>query len=93
MRHYYIYYRIPLDQAANIAAAIQVLQQQLEAKLGIRGRLLKKRDEPNLWMEIYEGISESREFEAALSAAEMQTGIAGLLSPGEKRHIECFEEN
>jgi hypothetical protein len=53
MRHYYIYYRIVPDQADTIAAAIQVIQQQLETSLGIRGRLLKKRDEPNLWMEIY----------------------------------------
>lgn len=92
MRHYYIYYRIAPDQAADIAAAIQIIRQQLRKTLGINGRLLKKRDEANLWMEIYEDILDSGEFEAALSAAETQSGIAGLLSPGETRHIECFED-
>ena len=92
MRHYYIYYRFSPDQADAIAAAVQSIQQQLKAKLGISGRLLKKRDEPNLLMEIYEGILESREFEEALRAAEIQSGIAGLLSPDEKRHVECFED-
>ena len=92
MRHYYIYYRIAPAQAAAIAAAVQGIQQQLESKLGICGRLLKKHDEPDLWMEIYEGVAESVEFEAALHAAEMQSGITGLLSTGETRHIECFED-
>lgn len=93
MRHYYIYYRIVPAQADAVAAAVQGIFRQLEIELGIHGRLLNKRDEPNLWMEIYEGIAGSEEFEAALSAAEIQCGIAGVLSPDEKRHIECFEEN
>lgn len=92
MRHYYIYYRIAPAQAANITAAVQCMQQRLAIVCGIRGRLLKKRDEQNLWMEIYENIADSQEFEAALRAAEIQCGIAGLLSPGEIRHVECFED-
>lgn len=92
MRHYYVYYRIAPEQAAAVAVAVQVMQQQLDAKLGIRGRLLKKYDEPNLWMEIYEDIFASQEFEAALCAAEVHSGIADLLNPGEKRHWECFED-
>lgn len=92
MRHYYIYYRIAPAQASATGAAVQFMQKQIAAQLKIHGRLLKKRDEPNLWMEIYEDISDSAEFEAALSAAENQSGIAGLLSPGDKRHIECFED-
>jgi len=92
MRHYYIYYRIAPAQAKLIAGAVRLIQQQLAAQLDIHGRLLTKCDEPNLWMEIYEGITASVEFETALLAAEIQSGIAGLLGPDETRHIECFEE-
>lgn len=91
MLHYYIYFRIPAERATDIANAIQRMQQIIQAQLGITGRLLKKRDEPNLWMEIYENLPEDSGFEAVLTLAEEQSGIAVLLGPEGQRHIECFK--
>lgn len=91
MLHYYIYFRIPAERADAIDSAIQRMQQTIQAQLGITGRLLKKRDEPNLWMEIYENLPEDSGFEAVLTLAEEQSGIAVLLGPEGQRHIECFK--
>ena len=91
MYHYYIYFRIAPEQAAEIKAAVQQLQSVIHVQLGITGRLLIKRDAPNTWMEVYENIAEPSEFEAVLRLAEEQAGIAKLLSPGETRHLECFK--
>ncbi len=91
MYHYYIYFRIPSERASDIEVAIQRIQFAVKAQLGVSGRLLKKRNEPNLWMEVYENLPEKSGFEDALRLAEDQTGIAALLEVGEKRHIECFE--
>lgn len=91
MHHYYIYFRIAPEHAAEIKAAVHQLQSVINAQLGITGRLLFKRDEPNTWMEVYENIAESSKFEAVLRLAEEQTGIAKLLGSGETRHLECFK--
>ena len=92
MHHYYIYYRIAAEQAPHVTIAVQAIQSQIETRHGIRGRLLKKRNEPNLWMEVYENVPENVAFEGALTAAVLQSGIADFLSPDETRHVECFED-
>ena len=91
MDHYYIYFRIPAERAAAIETAIHHLQLAIKEQLGINGRLLKKRDEPNLWMEVYENLPEHSGFEDVLERLEAQIGIAELLGANEKRHIECFK--
>lgn len=90
MRHYFIYYRIAHEQIPPIESAVQRMRLEIEAQSGIIGRLLKKCDDPNLWMEIYENIPEDLAFEQILSRAEGQSGLAKLLGAGE-RHVECFQ--
>lgn len=92
MRHYYIYYRIQPKFTAAIETAIQRMQLEIKAQLGITGRLLKKRDDPELWMEVYENVAENAAFEEVLHLLETETAIADLLDPGSKRHIECFQD-
>ena len=43
-------------------------------RCGVRGRLLTKRGEPNLWMEVYEGVQDGGLFESALAG---RSGVAG----------------
>lgn len=91
MLHYYIYFRMSVERTAEIANAVQHIQKTIQSRLGISGRLLKKRDEPNLWMEVYENLPEHTDFEAVLKLAEEHSGIVALLGPQGKRHIECFK--
>ncbi len=87
---YYIYYRVDAGKIAACTTAVQKLQATLLAKTGIRGRVLKKRDEPLLWMEIYEQVADEAKFEWELAEAVAASGIATLLQPGNARHTECF---
>jgi len=70
-------------------AAVQQIQYEIEAQFSVAGRLLKKRDEPLMWMEIYENVAASAAFEAALNVVENKASIMRYLADGQ-RHLECF---
>ena len=53
---YYIYYRVAPDKAEGCAPKIKELFAAVKQATGVAGRLLKKRGEPLLWMEIYENV-------------------------------------
>lgn len=89
---YYIYYRVDADKTAACAAATQQLLTTVHEKTGVQGRVLKKRNEPLLWMEIYEQVTDEAQFEWELAEAVAASGIAALLQAGSARHIECFAE-
>ena len=87
---YYVYYRVTQPQQAG--AAVRDMQSQLLVRSGVRGRLLIKRDQPGLWMEVYEGVNDAPAFETELDRLIAATKLEGFLAPGSRRHSECFEE-
>lgn len=89
---YYIYYRVDAAQVDVCADAVQKLLGAVRDRTGIQGRVLKKRNEPLLWMEIYEPVADEAQFEWELAEAVAASGITALLQDGSARHIECFAE-
>jgi hypothetical protein len=89
---YYIYYRVDAAQAEACAKAAQKLLAAVHQRTGIQGRILKKRNEPLLWMEIYEPVADEAKFEWELAEAVAASGISPLLQDGSARHTECFAE-
>lgn len=89
---YYIYYRVDAAQADACAASVQKLLTAVQERTGIQGRVLKKRNEPLLWMEIYEPVADEAKFEWELAEAVAASGITALLQDGSARHTECFAE-
>lgn len=87
---YYIYYRVA--QAGEASALVRQLQSAIRERLGIDGRLLKKRDEPSMWMETYEGVGDAAEFESVLASLVEYMNFSGVLAAGSARKAECFEE-
>ena len=87
---YYVYYRVTQPQQAGVA--VRGMQSELLVRNGVRGRLLTKRDEPGLWMEVYEGVNDAPAFEAALDSLNDAMKLESFLAPGSRRHTECFEE-
>jgi hypothetical protein len=87
---YYVYYRVTQPQQAGIA--VRGMQSELLVRSGVRGRLLTKRDEPGLWMEVYEGVDDAPAFEAELDSLIAAMNLEGFVAPGSRRHTECFEE-
>jgi hypothetical protein len=89
--NYYIYYRVNPHFEAEAAAAARQIQFELEAETGIEGRLLRKRGEPQLWMEVYEGVAAGDAFEITLGKAVEKAGFARFLPEGATRKTECFQ--
>ena len=52
---------------------------------------MTKRGEPNLWMEVYENVSDEAKFEWELATAVNQCQATAFLQASGGRHTECFE--
>jgi hypothetical protein len=87
---YYIYYRVPAENAVRARTAVSDLQRELSEATGIGGRLLRRRDDETTWMEIYENVTDSARFEAQISQLVERHGFAALLAPGSSRKQEIF---
>ena len=86
--NYYIYYRVDDQHVAEAETLVRSMQARLACRSGVAGRLLKKRDEAGLWMEVYEGVAEPERFERLLEQAVDEFDLAMLLDGA--RHTECF---
>jgi hypothetical protein len=88
---YYIYYRVPADRAQGCEVRVLELFKAVKQSTGVAGRLLKKRSEPLLWMEIYENVRDDAKFELALEQAVTGLKLTECLQEGTARRVECFE--
>lgn len=89
---FYVYYRVDPAQADACGSRVRKLLAAVHAATGIQGRLLTKRGEPHLWMEIYDGVADEAKFEWDLAEAAGKLGIQAFLQPGGGRHVECFQD-
>jgi len=87
---YYIYYRVPAENAARARAAVGAMQRELSEIVGIGGRLLRRRDDETTWMEIYENVADAERFEREIAGLVERHGLAALLAPGSARKREVF---
>ena len=87
---YYIYYRVEPTKVSTAESRVRELLSAVKQATGIAGRLLKKRGEPNLWMEVYENVMDETKFEWELADAVGKLRATEFLQSG-GRHIECFE--
>ena len=64
--NYYVYYRLAPETVDDMRGKVRALFAQVEEHFGIRGRWLRRRDDPTTYMEVYEGIRDERAFDALL---------------------------
>lgn len=88
---YYIYYRVAPHQAETCEARVRELLTAIQQITTVTGRLLKKRNEPLLWMEVYENIGDDTKFELELAHAATRLKLGECLQDGSARRSECFE--
>jgi hypothetical protein len=88
----YVYYRVRSAELARARALTALLLDHMNTRFGVRGRLLTRCDEPDLWMEIYESVPDPAGFRAMLDETCAQLEFAAVLAPGQVRHCECFVE-
>lgn len=84
----YVYYRLDPRHARDAEAPIRALISRLACRCAVSAHLLKKRDEPLLWMEAYEGIADIAAFERELERIADECDVT-LFIDG-TRHVECF---
>jgi hypothetical protein len=87
---YYIYYRIDTAREAALLTALAAMQASLQAATGIAGRVRRRLDDPQTWMEVYEGVSNQRLFELELGCHVQSHGLRDFLAPESARHLERF---
>lgn len=87
--HYFVWYRV-MDSGPETETAVRAMMARLACRTGVAGRLLKKRGEPGLWMEVYEGVADPGGFEARLAQAVDEYDLDMLLA--DARRVECFTE-
>jgi hypothetical protein len=88
---YYIYYRVAPDRVDACEARVLELFSTLKQSTSVAGRLLRKRSDPLLWMEVYESVRDDAKFELELEQTSSQLKIAECLQEGTARRAECFE--
>jgi hypothetical protein len=73
--NYYIYYKVPGDRLSQLRAQVEALFSLIEKETGIRGRWMRRRDDPGTYMEVYEGVKDERAFEALLEREGAKLGV------------------
>ena len=82
--NYYIYYKVDPARLAALRPSVETLFKKVEEAFGVRGRWMRRRDDPTTYMEVYEGVRNEQAFEALLARE------APALGP--ERRIERFEQ-
>ena len=80
--NYYIYYKVPPERVAALRPMIDELFSIIEKQAGVRGRWMRRRDDPATYMEVYEGVADERAFEALLEREGAKLGL--------ERRVERF---
>lgn len=75
MTHYYVYYRIDPARLDAMRRAVEEVFAAVEHATGVRGRWMRRRDDPGTYMEVYENVADEGVFEDALARATAQFGV------------------
>lgn len=73
--NYYVYYKVSPERVATLRPMIEELFSIIESQAGVRGRWMRRRDDPSTYMEVYEGVANERAFEALLEREGAKLGL------------------
>ena len=73
--NYYVYYKIAPDRLAELRPAVKALFKTIEDQTGVRGRWMRRRDDPTTYMEVYEGVNDDAGFEDLLEREGVLFGL------------------
>ena len=73
--NYYVYYKVVPEQVEGFRLSIHKLFDLVEEQHGIRGRWMRRRDDPSTYMEVYEGVKDEADFEALLEREGAKLGV------------------
>ena len=73
--NYYIYYKVSPEKVEGLRASVEALFSLVERRCGVRGRWMRRRDDPATYMEVYEGVTDERAFEALIEREGARLGL------------------
>ena len=82
MTNYYVYYRVDTARIEVVRSSVQELFKKIESRTGVCGRWMHRRDDPSTCMEVYEGVTDDKAFEALLEREAARLGL--------ERRVERF---
>jgi hypothetical protein len=88
--NFYVWYRVEQDDPET-ETAVRSMMARLACRNGVAGRLLKKRDEPRLWMEVYVDVADPDGFERLMTQKVDEFDL-GMFIDGARR-VEAFRED
>ena len=74
--NYYVYYKVEPARAEALRADVQSLFERVERACGVRGRWMRRRDDPATFMEVYEDVQDAEAFESLLERESAAFGLA-----------------
>ena len=80
--NYYVYYKVDAARLPAVRISVNGLFLKVEKRFHLRGRWMRRRDDPSTYMEVYEGVQDAAAFEAFM---ERETAAMGL-----ERRVERF---
>lgn len=84
--NYYVYYKVAPERANELRSQVKALFAEIEKQTGVRGRWMRRRDDPTTYMEVFEGVEEDGKTQAAFEALlEREGARLGL-----QRKVERF---
>lgn len=81
--NYYVYYKLAPERVDEARVVVESAFSVIEKQSGVRGRWMRRRDDPSTYMEVYEGVQDEAAFEALLEREGSKLGV--------QRHAERFE--
>jgi len=88
LQSYFVWYRVNSNDR-DTETALRSMMARLACRSGVSGRLLKKRDELRLWMEIYADVADPVRFEHLLQQAVDEFDVEMYIDGA--RCTECFD--
>ncbi len=73
--NYYVYYKLEADRLPPARSLVEELFDKIEKQLGVRGRWMRRRDDPTTYMEVYEGVKDEAAFEALIESEGAKLGV------------------
>ena len=75
MTNYYVYYRVDAARIDALRPSVEELFKVIERETSIRGRWMRRRDDPLTYMEVYEGVADDEAFDTLLERESAKLGL------------------
>ena len=73
--NYYVYYKLEAEAVSPARSFVNGLFEKIEKRFGVRGRWMRRRDDPSTYMEVYESVKDGAAFEALLQLEGVKLGV------------------